>query len=243
MMPGRRLKRIVNIVSTIASSGALLCACALAGCTATAPGPTAIVKPTDFPVQVAQQPAATNGSVFPASTSGSLYEPRRDWRVGDLVTINIVTSTTATNTDNDSLTRKGKLNSAMTNFLGVPPIWGNYAGSPFSPSIAATSDQEYAGAGSAAASNNISGQVEAVITRVDANGTLALSGRTNVNVNGNVTSVVVTGYASPDDITANTTISSNKVADMNVQYVGNGPINDAHQVPWLQQILSKAWPF
>ena len=56
-------------------------------------------------------------------------------------------------------------------------------------------------------------------------------------------SIVVTGYASPDDIAANTTISSNNVADMNVQYVGNGPINAAHQVPWLQQVLSKAWPF
>lgn len=109
--------------------------------------------------------------------------------------------------------------------------------------MAASSDQEYAGAGSAAASNDVSGEVEAVITQVDPNGTLALSGRTNVNVNGNVSSVVVTGYASPDDITANSTISSNNIADMNVQYVGNGPINEAHQVPWLQQILSKAWPF
>ncbi len=41
-----------------------------------------------------------DGSVFPASTSGSLYEPRRDWRVGDLVTINIVTSSDRGNTDN-----------------------------------------------------------------------------------------------------------------------------------------------
>ncbi len=64
---------------------------------------------------------------------------------------------------------------------------------------------------------------------MDANGTLALAGRTNVNINGNVTSIVVTGYASPDDIAANTTISSNNVADMNVQYVGIGPINGAHQ--------------
>ncbi len=54
---------------------------------------------------------------------------------------------------------------------------------------------------------------------------------------------IVTGYASPDDITANATISSNNVADMNVQYVGNGPINDAHRVPLLQQVLDVIWPF
>ncbi|MDR3520780.1 MAG: flagellar basal body L-ring protein FlgH [Acidocella sp.] len=216
---------------------------ALAACTTTAAGPAAIVKPAEFPINVKQQIPSLNGSVFPVTTTGSLYEPRRDWRPGDLVTIDIVTSTVAANNDNAALKRTGTLSDSMTSFMGVPLQFGSYKGSPFSPSIGATSDQEYTGSGTAAASNNITGQVEAVITSVDPNGTLALSGRTNVNINGNVTSIVVTGYASPDDIAANTTISSNNVADMNVQYVGVGPISGAHQVPWLQQILSKVSPF
>ena len=215
----------------------------LAGCAAV-PGPMTIVKPSEFPITVNPLIPTVDGSIFPASTSGSLYQPRRDWRPGDLVTINIVTSSTATNVDAASLKRTGTLNDSLTSFMGVPLNFGrSSSGTPFSPSVGANSDQEYTGAGSAAASNDISGQVEAVITNVDPNGTLALAGRTNVNINGNVTSIVVTGYASPDDIAANTTISSNNVADMNVQYVGNGPINAAHQVPWLQQVLSKAWPF
>jgi flagellar L-ring protein precursor FlgH len=217
--------------------------CALGACATKAPGPPSLVKPAAFPIDVLPQQQAVDGSVFPASTSGSLYEPRRDWRPGDLVTINIVTSTVAANTDNAALKRTGSVNNAVTSFMGVPLSFGHLNGSSFSPEITSTSDQEYTGAGTATASNNISGQVEAVIIHVDPNGTLALEGRTNVNINGNVTSIVVTGYASPDDIAANTTISSNNVADMNVQYVGNGPINDAHQVPWFQQILSKVWPF
>jgi flagellar L-ring protein precursor FlgH len=215
----------------------------LSGCATKPPAPPMIVKPAEFPINVQPQIATRDGSVFPPATSGSLYEPRRDWRPGDLVTIDIVTSSTANNTDADSLKRTGTINDAITSFMGVPLNFGHVNGSPISPAVNATSDQEYAGTGSAAAANNISGQVEAVITAVDPNGTLALAGRTNVNINGNVTSIVVTGYASPDDIAANTTISSNNVADMNVQYVGNGPINDAHTVPWLQQILSKVSPF
>jgi len=216
---------------------------ALAGC-APVPSPIQLVKPSQFPINVSPLVPAVNGSIFPASTSGSLYQPRRDWRPGDLVTINIVTSSAASNTDNASLTRKGTLNDSLTSFAGVPLNFGqSSSGSAFSPAIGANSDQEYTGAGSAVAANDVSGQVEAVITNVDPNGTLALAGRTNVNINGNVTSILVTGYASPDDIAANTTISSNNVADMNVQYVGDGPINQAHQVPWLQQILSKVSPF
>jgi flagellar L-ring protein precursor FlgH len=186
----------------------MLACLVLPGCATNAPGKADLVQPAAFPIDVLPQQADRDGSVFPAGTSGSLYQPRRDWRTGDLVTIDIVTSTSAANAD-----------------------------------ISTSLDQEYAGTGTAAASNNVSGQVEAVITHVDPNGTLALAGRTNVNINGNVTSIIVTGYASPDDIAANTTISSNNVADMNVQYVGNGPINTAHQVPWLQQALTKVWPF
>jgi flagellar L-ring protein precursor FlgH len=215
----------------------------LGGCATTPPPPAAIVQPAAFPIDVQPQQDAADGSVFPASTSGSLYEPRRDWRPGDLVTIDIVTSATADNTDDAGLKRTGTISDALTSFMGVPLTFGHVNGSSLSPNIGATSDSEFTGTGSASASNDISGQVEAVITHVDPNGTLALAGRTNVNINGNVTSIVVTGYASPDDIAANTTISSNNVADMNVQYVGAGPIAAAHQVPWLQQVLNKAWPF
>ncbi len=217
---------------------------ALCSCATKPPGPPALVKPAAFPVDVQPPQKSQDGSVFLASSSGSLYEPRRDWRVGDLVTIDIVTSNTASNTDNAALKRTGKINDSMTSFMGVPMSFGHINGGSLSPSVGATSDQEYSGAGSATAANNISGQVEAVITHIDPNGTLALAGRTNVNINGNVVSIVVTGYASPDDIAANTTISSNQVADMNVQYVGDGPINTgAHTVPWLQRILNVVAPF
>jgi len=215
----------------------------LGGCVTKAPGPPSLVQAAPFPVDVQPPVQSDNGSVFLASSSGSLFEPRRDWRVGDLVTINIVTSSVANNTDNAALKRTGTLNDSMSSFMGVPMSFGHINGGSLAPNVSATSDQEYAGTGSAIAASNISGQVEAVITRVDNNGTLALAGRTNVNINGNVVSIVVTGYATPDDIAANTTISSNQVADMNVQYVGDGPVEGAHQVPWLQQILSKVAPF
>ncbi len=217
--------------------------CLVAGCATEAPGPRSLVQPEDFPISVSQGPLAENGSVFPVTTSGSLYEPKRDWRPGDLVAIDIVTSTTAANNDATTINRAGSIQNTVTSFMGVPLNFGSLAGTPFSPNINTSQSQQYTGTGTEAASNNITGQVEAVVTRVDPNGTLSLTGRTNVNVNGNVTTIVVTGYASPDDITANATISSNNVADMNVQYVGNGPTNDAHQVPWLQQVLAKVWPF
>ena len=221
----------------------IVCLGLLGGCATKAPGSQALVPASVFPISVSRGPTAEDGSVFPSASSGSIYEPKRDWRAGDLVAIDIVTSTTAVNNDAASLKREGTIANSVTSFFGVPLNFGSLAGTPFSPTINTSSSNAYDGTGSETASNNITGEVEAVVTRVDPNGTLALEGRTNVNVNGNVNAIVVTGYASPDDITANATISSNNVADMNVQYVGNGPINDAHRVPLLQQILAKIWPF
>ncbi len=223
--------------------GGLACLCVLGGCATTAPGSRALVPASAFPIAVSRGPVAENGSIFPATSSGSIYEPKRDWRPGDLVAIDIVTSTTAGNNDATSISRAGTIATSVTSFFGVPLNFGSLAGVPFSPAISTSSANQYTGTGTEAASNNITGEVEAVVTRVDPNGTLALEGRTNINVNGNVNAIVVTGYASPDDITANATISSNNVADMNVQYVGNGPINDVHRVPLLQQFLGKFWPF
>ena len=223
--------------------GGLFCFGLLSGCATSAPNSRSLVPASAFPIAVPRGPIAENGSVFPATSSGSIYEPKRDWRPGDLVAIDIVTSTTAADNDAAALSRAGQINTSVTSFFGVPLNFGSLAGTPFSPSINTSSSNQYAGTGTEAASNNITGEVEAVVTRVDPNGTLALEGRTNVNVNGNVNAIVVTGYASPEDITANATISSNNVADMNVQYVGNGPINDAHRVPIFQQIIAKLWPF
>jgi flagellar L-ring protein FlgH len=236
MMPGGR-------AAAFRALSGLGCLGLIGGCATTAPGPRSLVPASTFPIAVPRGPVAENGSVFPATSSGSIYEPKRDWRPGDLVAIDIVTSTTAADNDAATLSRSGTVDNSVTAFFGVPLNFGSLAGTPFSPTINTSSSNQYTGTGTEAASNTITGEVEAVVTRVDPNGTLALEGRTNVNVNGNVNAIVVTGYASPDDITANATISSNNVADMNVQYVGNGPINDAHRVPLLQQILDVIWPF
>jgi flagellar L-ring protein precursor FlgH len=228
------------------SSSSLLAALALVllgGCVTNAPSNRSLVPATQFPIASSRGPIAENGSIFPATSSGSLYEPKRDWRPGDLVAIDIVTTTSASNNDATSLSRSGTVSNSVTSFFGVPLNFGSLAGTPFSPTISTSSANKYTGTGTEAASNAITGSIEAVVTRVDPNGILALEGRTNVNINGNVTAIVVTGYASPQDITANATISSNNVAGMNVQYVGNGPVNDAHQVPLLQQVIDKIWPF
>lgn len=222
---------------------AIACLTLVAGCATTAPGKLYFVKPSRFPVQVQPTADASLGSVFPPEATGSLYSNQRFWQTGDIVTVAVTLASSAQDNSSGGINKSSTLNLAVTKLFGVPPEIGSVAGVPFSPSFAWGSNQQFSGTGSSSTSNSVTTNIAAVVTGVEPNGVLALSGRTNVNINGNVTGIEVTGYARPQDIGPNNTVSSDQLADANIQYVGTGPANSAQHVPWLQGIVSKYSPF
>lgn len=222
----------------------LLLGClALGACATEAPGQAYFVKPAPFPVPAKATPDAIHGSVFPVDTTGSLYGNQRSWQVGDVVTINVTLNASAQDNNAGSLTKSSSLNAAVNTFLGIPPTFGLANGSPFSPSFNISDKSGFSGTGATSGSNTVSTQLGAVVTKIEPNGVLALAGRTNVNINGNVTGIEVTGYARTQDVGQNDTISFDRLTDSNVQYVGVGAVNSAHHVPWFQDVFSKYSPF
>lgn len=224
----------------------LACICLaalLAGCATKAPSKVYFVKPSKFPVPVTQQANARNGLIFPVTSTGSLYGNQRNWAVGDIVTIDVSLSSTANDKDAGSLKRNSSLDASLSTAIGVPLNFGSFNGSPFSPKFISSDKSTFTGTGATSGANSVTTQLAAVVTAVKPNGILGLAGRTNVNINGNVTGIEVTGYARAQDIGANDTIASAQLADANIQYVGVGSINSAHHVPWLQSVLSKYSPF
>jgi len=215
----------------------------LAGCATQAPGKIYFVKPTDFPVKVQNQPDAQNGSIFPTDSTGSLYGNQSVWQTGDIVTINVILATNAQDNNTGALSKSSSVNDSVSGLLGIAPEIGFLNGSKFSPSIALSNKQAFTGSGSTSGSNSMTTELAAVVTGIQPNGVLALSGRTNVNINGNITGIEVTGYARPQDIGPNNTLDSSQLADANIQYVGVGDVNSAHHVPWLESTISRYWPF
>lgn len=221
----------------------VLCAGVLAGCATKAPGKAYFVKPSSFPVQVQTQPEVADGSVFPVDSTGSLYGNQSFWQTGDIVTINVTLSTTAQDNDAGTLAKTSSVNDSVSGILGIAPQFGFLNGSRFSPSIGLSNKQSFSGKGATSGSNSVTTELAAVVTGIEPNGVLALKGHTNVNINGNVTGIEVTGYARPQDIGPNNTLNSSQLADANIQYVGVGAVNSAHHVPWLESTISRYSPF
>lgn len=221
-----------TLLFTLASA----CLVALGGC-APFQTHTPPLQPQTPPVVAQPTMASAGGSLFIPSQHVSLFQDHRLWHPGDLVTIDVAQNASASTSDGSNLQKSGSASAAVTNVLGFTPHAGK-----FNPSVASSSAFGSKGAGSSTASASVAADVTAMVTRVEANGVLQIAGRTNVNVDGNVRTVEITGFVRPQDIDASNVVSSNSVADMNVQYVGIGPTESAQRVPWGIRWLAKYWP-
>lgn len=233
----RPFVRGIMVAMAIAGMGVLT------GCATQPPAHRAYLKPQSMPVKPESSPKATGGLVFSARSHVSLFQDHRLWRAGDLVTINITQNATASTNDNAQLQRQSSVNDSVSSFIGVPLQFGSLNGSPFKPSFNTSSNNKFKGQGQTSASNQVQGQVTAVVTQVEPNGVLSLRGRTDVNIDGEVRTIQITGFARQQDIGPDNTVSSNNLANMNVQYVGAGATETAQRVPWLENLLNKFWPF
>lgn len=215
----------------------------LGGCATKPPAQKSYLKPQPLPVSPQSPPQPEQGSVFSPVAHVSLFQDHRLWRAGDLVTIDIAQNATASTNDDSQLQRQSSSNISAQALLGINPSFGGYNGQKFSPTFSTSDATKFKGQGQTSASNSVQAQVTAMVTKVEPNGIIALNGRTDVNINGDVRTIDITGYARPQDIGPDNTVSSNDLSNMNVQYVGAGPTQSAHQVPWLINLLNKFWPF
>ena len=82
------------------------------------------------------------------------------------------------------------------------------------------------------------------MVEVLANGNMIVRGEKVVTINQGNEYVRLTGIVSPRDIDSTNTISSIRIADAQITYVGDGPSNDSNTMGWLSRFfISALMPF
>lgn len=236
--------KIFKFVSTILPTIGIL-----AGCS-TVP-PTNVHQPMSVrPSQVADHVAA-NGSIFQATYSRPLFEDRRARNVGDVLTINIVETTSASKNVSSTAARSSSVNqtAATPTVLGYTPnpskLWlsGITGGTNFDTSVSASGAQKFEGKGDSAQKNTLSGLITVTVIEVLPNGNLLVSGEKQMGINEGTEYVRFSGVVNPSTISSANTVPSTQVADARIEFKGRGEIDSAQAMGWMTRFFLSVLPF
>ena len=217
-----------------------LCLLLMAGCAVQ----RTEVKTAGFDEQLQKPPADySNGSIWQAS-SGGVTEDFKARRRGDIVTIVISETSSASKQADTATERNSSINAGMPNFLGLERHPGfTKAFGDLNNLINANGDSKFKGTGSTSRQENLSATISAKVIEVLPNGNLLLEGRRNIKVNNEDQEIILQGVVRPRDISTDNTVNSIYVADAKISYSGKGIISDRQSPGWLMNIIDKIWPF
>ncbi|MGZ5620366.1 MAG: flagellar basal body L-ring protein FlgH [Methylobacter sp.] len=193
------------------------------------------VAPADL-----RPPVQSSGSIYQAGYDTRLFEDQTAKRIGDILTITLKEDTQAKKAD-DLNTKKDTTMSAE-----VPSAFGIAASALTGQNLRTTlsSNKEFKGQGNADQSNSLIGNISVTVVDVLPNGNLSVRGEKRVTLNQGDEFIRLSGIVRPVDINSSNIISSDKVADVTIMYVGEGAMADASKMGWLSRVLQSPWfPF
>jgi flagellar L-ring protein precursor FlgH len=103
---------------------------------------------------------------------------------------------------------------------------------------------EFEGEGSSDISNSLNGSISVTVHEVLPNGILVVRGEKWLKLNQGDEYIQLSGMIRPQDIAADNTVSSAKLADARISYSGTGQVNDTNTMGWLSKFfISALLPF
>ncbi|HLL28380.1 MAG TPA: flagellar basal body L-ring protein FlgH [Xanthobacteraceae bacterium] len=243
--------------SRLLFTAAALSATALSGCAyldqlasvGSKPKLTAVNNPTEAkgyrPVTMPMpepMPAAYNPNSLWRNGSRAFFKDQRAHQVGDILTVTVNITDSAQIANETQRSRQNNEDSGISNLFGlkkVPLTATPIPGRLLTADSTSTSD----GKGSVNRSEALKTNIAAVVTQLLPNGNLVIEGKQEVRVNFELRELIVAGIVRPEDIQADNTLDSTKIAQARIAYGGRGQITDVQQQRWGQQISDVILPF
>jgi flagellar L-ring protein FlgH len=198
-------------------------------------------RPVEMPTPTALEPPTHANSLWRPG-SRTFLRDQRAAQVGDLITVLVSISDSATLQNRTQRTRDG------TDTLGIPQLFGMETRIFPSRATPATllqtnGNQTSDGDGSVKRTESVTLRLAATVTQLLPNGNLAVSGRQQVRVNAELRDLTVAGIVRPADIASDNTIRHDRLAEARIAYGGKGTLSDLQQPRIGQQIIDALLPF
>ncbi len=207
----------------------------LGGCGALRHEPAVAPEPPG-PLTFGAEAAAEPGGLYRVSRAISLFDDRRAWRPGDVLTIRLEERTRSSHASETTINKK------TDNSLSKPTLLGEVINSPFNTSVENQAD--FSGEAASDQSNSLSGTVTVVVTDVLPNGLMRVKGEKRVRINRGNEIIAVSGLVRPEDVDGDNSVSSLRLANAELAYTGTGPLANANRVGWFTRFfISPLSPF
>lgn len=219
----------------IALAGLVLFLLVVAGC-AQVPRASVVGEQEQISI-VDRPPPIPNGSIYQARQGYQpLFEDRRPRAMGDILTIVLDEEVSASK---NSQSNAGRSGSASLELAQLPDVLDTLAEYGFDIS----GENDFTGSGGSRANNSFTGTITVSVLEVMNNGNLRVRGEKQIAINQGTEFIRFSGVVNPRTITAQNTVPSTQVADARIEYVGDGYINEAQHMGWLQRFFLNVSPF
>ncbi|MGC3874866.1 flagellar basal body L-ring protein FlgH [Halomonas sp. GXIMD04776] len=188
-------------------------------------------------VVVEPPPPLANGSIYQEGRGYQpLFEDRRPRMIGDILTIVLDEEVSASKNSSANAGRDG---SASLELARLPEKLDKLVEYGFDVS----GNNDFSGSGGARATNSFTGTITVTVLDVLYNGNLRVRGEKQIAINQGTEFIRFSGVVNPRTISGQNTVPSTQVADARIEYVGDGYINEAQTMGWLQRFFLNVSPF
>ncbi|CAM2787626.1 flagellar basal body L-ring protein FlgH [Legionella worsleiensis] len=208
----------------------------LSGCEALkppAPGADPDFAPTYPATPDPKELKRASGAIYSSETALPLFETPRARHPGDILTVLLVERTDAQK--NASTIQKKNDEELVDNsiFLGRPINLG--AG--YNTNFDLSNQRKFTGDARAIQNNRLAGSISVTVTRLLPNGNMMVQGEKWVRINQGNEFVQLSGIVRPQDIKADNSITSDRVANARISYGATGQMNNTNAQGWFARIL------
>ena len=184
---------------------------------------------------------SVTGSIFNDNSASSRFGYKKNYQVGDIITVVLTESTQAQRTSGVETVQEGS-NSPMAALQEVfnpsRSIERALKSTPFNDLKI-----ESKGSGSANQAASLNGAVAATVIQVLPNNSVVVQGQKRLTLSEGSETIRIIGVVSLNDIQPDNTVLSSRLANAQISYQGAGNLASVSKVPWGTNVLNKVWPF
>ena len=177
----------------------------------------------------------SNGAIFSTSSSGLFSSDRRAKKVGDILSVTLSETFSSSKGATNSSAKADSIGAEV----GPTGIMRNFAGLGGS----ASKTNSFSGSMATSQSNSLSGTISATVVRVFPNGNLEIKGQKKLRITEGTEYIRLSGIIRPQDISTSNTVSSTKIAEAQIEYVGAGILDSASKPGWGSALFRAISPF